>query len=127
MIVGENARLESPTSSGSGNRKKRRGAAAAARSQLRLLKWHEKQEPLLGPSRLQLQLQNSTPYRTGMRARGSNLASRFDEPQAELCLLGARQRKGDEPGAQAHIIQEGEGVWSEDLWEDLLEVLPAEK
>ena len=114
VICGGNARLKSPTSSGSGNRKKRRGAAAAARSQLRLLKWHEKQEPLLGPSRLQLQLQNSTPYRTGMRARGSNLASRFDEPQAELCLLGARAREGGEPpGAQAHIHQGGERSWSE--------------
>ena len=85
------------------NRKKRRGAAAAARSQLRLLKWHEKQEPLLGPSRLQLQLQNSTPYRTGVRARSSNLVSRFYEPEAELCLLGARATEGGEPGAQAHI------------------------
>ena len=38
----------------------RKSPSASARSRQRLLRWHEKKEPQLGPSRLQVQMRSST-------------------------------------------------------------------
>ena len=80
---------------------KRRSKAAAARSLGRLLRWQEKLEPQLGPSRLQLQLRCATPSVPGRELRRTNLASKFDGGKAEPCL-GRGVYSGDEggPGAQ---------------------------
>ena len=85
---------------------KRRSPAAAARSRQRLLNFHGKLEPQLGPSRLQLELQlrnNVTPCFPYRNLRRVNLASKFAEPaEAEPCLSGIDHCGSfSKPGAQA--------------------------
>ena len=77
---------ESSSSCASSPCRKRRSKAAAARSLGRLLKWQEKLEPQLGPSRLQLELRCATPCMPERELKRTNLASKFDGESAELCL-----------------------------------------
>ena len=84
-LVGEVSKVSHPSST-SCLRRKWRGKAAAARSLGRLLRWQEKLEPQLGPSRLQLELRCATPSVPGRELRRTNLASRFGGGKAEPCL-----------------------------------------
>ena len=83
-LVVDKERKEGPSSEVSS--KKRKSKATAARSLGRLLRWQEKLEPQLGPSRLQLQLRCATPCVPQRGLKRANLASRFDGVQAEPCL-----------------------------------------
>ena len=88
--------------------RKRRSKAAAARSLGRLLKWQEKLEPQLGPSRLQLELRCATPSVPERELRRTNLVSRFVGEKAEPCLLRGEGMLGAQATPQ-------HGVLSQDL------------
>ena len=112
-MVMEEERKEGPSSVASGRCKKRRSKAAAARSMGRLLRWQEKLEPQLGPSRLQLELRCATPGVLQRGLRRTNLASKFDEVQAEPCLQWGTS-SGDEGGLGAQGSPQP-GVLCQDL------------
>ena len=91
---------------------KRKSPAAAARSWQRLLKWQERLEPSLGPSRLQLQLRQAgatTPVGPQKAPKRQNLAARFGVELAEHCWRSKGVEEGvssrsEVPGAQVTPI-----------------------
>ena len=92
-----------------GSSRKKKSAAAEARSQQRLIKFHEKLEPQLGPSRLQLQLRScasATPSAPKQLPRRTNLLSRLPmSSHAEPCTPHRGSISSSlKPDAQAAIV-----------------------